>query len=433
MKSIAVYIATTGGPVQIERVTPERAPQSLVCLGRSSTILPISGDYDDFVRPGSGIIEREFGTHEGISYRLDLSGPIGSGQSWQLGVFLAHALAASGDTALISGDGVPDEVVIVTGRVDFDLKVDAVDHIPEKLAGLAKLMPSLEGCAITLIVPAGENHALAAGSSLPDGVRLVAAASAWDACRAVGLRLPDDQVPALAVPVLAPTVAVEAVPVTNRRRRWGLVILAALVGAGALSAVLAGRGVDAELSTWLHGLSALFADNSPGEAQAVVAPASATLRLLAQRPPAGRTCADVQFGGATAVLEPVAKDLAGGFLESRLHAVCGLAFEVTAAGPARYVSLLLHVQSGKQVRSEPRPPALRGAVPLSGVAAWSIVLPRRSTEPFAYQLILLEAARPFDAEAEAEAFRQGPPSAVALRDLARKGITVRTIEHIVRN
>ncbi|MDA1101791.1 MAG: hypothetical protein O2967_22760 [Proteobacteria bacterium] len=172
MKSIAVYIATTGGPVQIERVTPERAPQSLICLGRSSTILPISGDYDDFVRPGSGIIEREFGTHEGISYRLDLSGAIGSGQSWQLGVFLAHALATSGDTALMSGDAAPDEVVIVTGRVDFDLKVDAVDHIPEKLAGLAQLMPNLEGCAITLIVPAGENHALAAGSSLPDGVRL---------------------------------------------------------------------------------------------------------------------------------------------------------------------------------------------------------------------------------------------------------------------
>jgi len=431
MKSIAVYIATTGGPVQIERVTPEHAPQSLICLGRSSTILPISSDYDDFVRPGSGIIEREFGAHEGISYRLDLSGRIGSGQSWQLGVFLAHALAASGDTALMSGDAVPDEVVIVTGLVDFDLKVEAVDHIPEKLAGLAKLITSLEGCAITLIVPAGQNHALAAQSSLLNRARLVAAAGAWDACRAVGLRVPDDQAREPVVPALAPTAAMQARPVTNRRRRWGLVTLAALVGAGVLSAFLAGRGVDAEPPTWLRGLSALFANNSPGQAQVDVAPASATLRLLAQRPLAGRSCADVQFGGAAAVLEPVAKDLKGGFLESRRHAVCGLAFEVTAAGKARYVSLLLHVQSGKQVRSEPRPPALRGAVPLSGVATWSIVLPRWSTEPFAYQLTLIEAARPFDAEAEV--LRQGPPSAAALRDLARKGINVRTIEHIVRD
>ncbi|MDA1101792.1 MAG: hypothetical protein O2967_22765 [Proteobacteria bacterium] len=196
-------------------------------------------------------------------------------------------------------------------------------------------------------------------------------------------------------------------------------------------AVIGARGADAELSTWLRGLSALFADNSPGEAPVVVAPASATLRLLAQRPPAGRTCADVQFGGAAAVLEPVAKDPTGGFLESRLHAVCGLAFEVTAAGQARYVSLLLHVQSGKRVRSEPPPPALRGAVPLSGAASWSIVLPRRSTEPFAYQLTLIEAARPIGAEAEA--LRQGPPSAAAQRDLARKGINVRTISHIARN
>lgn len=431
MTSVAVYIATTGGAVQIERVTPERAPQSLICLGRSSTILPISGDYDDFVRPGSGIIEREFGTHEGTSYRLDLSGAIRSGQSWQLGVFLAHALATTGDPALMGGDAAPDEVVVVTGRVDFDLKVDAVDHIPEKLAGLANLMPNLEGCNVTLIVPAGENHALAARSSLPDGVRLVAAASAWDACRAVGLRVPDDQATALAAPTLAPTAAARAGPVTNRRRRWALATLAVLVAAGALFAVIGARGADAELTTWWRGLSALFADNSPGQAQAVVAPALATLRLLAQRPPAGRTCADVQFGGAAAVLEPVAKDPTGGFLESRLHAVCGLAFEVTTADPARYVSLLLHVQSGKRVRSEPPPPALRGVVPLSGVAAWSIVLPRRSTEPFAYQLTLIEAARPFDAEAET--LRQRPPSAAALRDLARKGITVRTIEHIVRD
>ena len=93
MSKFAVFIATTGGPIHVERLTgEEQAPQSLICVRRSSTILDVSGDYDDFVKLGSGVIEREFGPFEGNSFRVDVSEPIETGTSWQLPMFLAHAI-----------------------------------------------------------------------------------------------------------------------------------------------------------------------------------------------------------------------------------------------------------------------------------------------------------------------------------------------------
>ena len=60
MKKFAIFVATTGGAIQIERLTEERAPQSMICVSKSTTILPISKEYHDYVRRGSGIIERDF-------------------------------------------------------------------------------------------------------------------------------------------------------------------------------------------------------------------------------------------------------------------------------------------------------------------------------------------------------------------------------------
>ena len=46
MKSCAVFIATTGGPVQVLQLTPERAPQSMVCVNRTTNVLPVPNGYD---------------------------------------------------------------------------------------------------------------------------------------------------------------------------------------------------------------------------------------------------------------------------------------------------------------------------------------------------------------------------------------------------
>ncbi len=42
-------------------------------------MLPVSDDYDAFVRPPSGVIEREFGPFLGGAFRLDVSGEFGGG------------------------------------------------------------------------------------------------------------------------------------------------------------------------------------------------------------------------------------------------------------------------------------------------------------------------------------------------------------------
>src|SRR3546814_2502033 len=90
------------GPSTVLRVTPEDPSlRSVVCLGRTTTILPISRAYDAFVRAPSGIVERAVG-HP--AFRVDVSAPIDDGDSWQLGLYLAHRLKVAGRLA---EDGAP--------------------------------------------------------------------------------------------------------------------------------------------------------------------------------------------------------------------------------------------------------------------------------------------------------------------------------------
>lgn len=136
MTPIAVFIATTGGPVLIERITAEAAPQSMICLGRSSEVLPISAAYDDFVRPGSGVIMREFGPYEEGAFRLDVAKPVDMGKSWQLAVFIAHALMHDA-TYELSDLASAETVLWLTGEVDYDLNIHAISHLNEKLISSA--------------------------------------------------------------------------------------------------------------------------------------------------------------------------------------------------------------------------------------------------------------------------------------------------------
>ena len=90
MNSVTVYIATTIKPVAIQRITEEDPEvNSVICLAGKAISLPISGAYNAFVRNPTGVIQRDFG-HS--AYRIDVSGKIEDGYSWQLGVFVAHAL-----------------------------------------------------------------------------------------------------------------------------------------------------------------------------------------------------------------------------------------------------------------------------------------------------------------------------------------------------
>jgi len=158
LKRIAILIATTGGPVLVDRITPEPAPQSMVCLKRQSDVLPISADYDDFVRAGSGVIMREFGPYVEGAFRLDVTEPIGTGLSWQLGFFAAHAIFKS-DFAELSDLESADLIVWLTGTVDYDLNVGAVDHIYEKVEASSYMLATWIGKGTPIVFGAHPDNA----------------------------------------------------------------------------------------------------------------------------------------------------------------------------------------------------------------------------------------------------------------------------------
>jgi hypothetical protein len=159
-----VAVATTQGPVFIQGITQEEPGVSpVVCLNGTSKQLAISTAYADFVKKGSGLIERDFGY---ASWRMDFSGAIDAGESWQLGVYMAHILHQ--DNRLGNGeisDG--DEVMLITGAVKYSGEVTPANQILEKMvAARAQTKVWLsQGASITLLMHP-ENLAVAVSSSI---------------------------------------------------------------------------------------------------------------------------------------------------------------------------------------------------------------------------------------------------------------------------
>jgi len=88
---LRVLIATTNGPVEVQLLTEEDPVigRCVACIGGTTETADIAAAYHAFVVRPTGVIEARFG-HP--CYRLDVSGRIDAGSSWQLGVFVAHAL-----------------------------------------------------------------------------------------------------------------------------------------------------------------------------------------------------------------------------------------------------------------------------------------------------------------------------------------------------
>ena len=186
---IRVYLATTQGPVLIERISREPAPQSAICLKRTTKVLPVSAGYDAFVRQPSGVVEREFGPFDKGGFRLDVSGEIAAGESWQLGVFVAHALKEAGELA--GSDEPFDEVWWLTGEVDNDLNVKAVAHVPDKIRAATDGINSLveSNTPVTLFL-AEQNLTAIDRSELPYGIRVVGVSTTAEVVDGVGHATP---------------------------------------------------------------------------------------------------------------------------------------------------------------------------------------------------------------------------------------------------
>jgi hypothetical protein len=305
---LRVVVATTDGPSTIRRITPEDPDlRSVVCLAGTATALPISADYDAFVRRPTGVVERDTGHR---AFRVDVDRPIDGGRSWQLGLYVAHRLKAAG--RLAEDDQPADGIVWATGTVDADLKVGPVDRVADK----ARRSAALFGADLPVLAVAAATHA----EVLPSGAERLAVRRMEEVLVHLGLS-PEP----VARPAGSRRIARVAAPSVT-----ALAILALAMGAWRLWGDV-GRGEQPEQGR-LAAIVAPAADPTP----AAVPPAAVPLAAF---DPAAFDPADVVFevlearaeGGICGdgrVIDPAVASEPG---------VCAVAFRATNTGarPAR--------------------------------------------------------------------------------------------------
>ncbi|MGB1961764.1 MAG: hypothetical protein ACPHUB_04805, partial [Candidatus Puniceispirillaceae bacterium] len=101
----------------------------MLCIEGSFEALPVSTGYDQFVRRPTGVVEKLLG--EG-SYRTDLDKPITQGDSWQLGLLLAHVLHAADRLTSTRIGPSASGALWASGEVTPALDIRPVDHMRQK-------------------------------------------------------------------------------------------------------------------------------------------------------------------------------------------------------------------------------------------------------------------------------------------------------------
>lgn len=139
-----VFIATTNGLVQVQSISPLSNPDlhSVATIGNTSQLAGISSLYRDYVERPQGLISDLF---DDKAYRLNLSNGIDQGESWQLGVFIAHYLfhydcLSDGNGRHVNGEDdtnsenlAKDIIFIATGKVDtLHYHVLPIDELAKK-------------------------------------------------------------------------------------------------------------------------------------------------------------------------------------------------------------------------------------------------------------------------------------------------------------
>lgn len=162
--ALFVYVATTEGLVQVQGIAEEDPDiDSLVCLDGSMQQLPISRDYHQFVKKGSGLIHKDF--NHG-AFRLDVDKSIDSGKSWQLGFYMAHYALSNGQLGIF-GCGKPqaDDIVIwATGEVKIDKSLAAVAGVRQKCQQSEDQLKAWQSAGVKLlcVLPSANQNDLVA-------------------------------------------------------------------------------------------------------------------------------------------------------------------------------------------------------------------------------------------------------------------------------
>ncbi|NKB21521.1 MAG: hypothetical protein GKS01_13595 [Alphaproteobacteria bacterium] len=307
MSKTAVFVATTEGPTRLQRLTAE-APdvRSVICLGGRAMALPISPDYDTFVRRPTGVIEACYG-HS--AYRMDISDPIGSGLSWQLGAFVGHALAR--ERRLATNNETYNRVVWASGEVNCDLSVQSVSDIGQKLQRSRDLFDDLiaDGTEIVIAIPAAnraeaEEEISRLTLTSPSKFKFVAAEDVLEVLKVLRLKRPRKR-PQLAISLPKKTV--------GRKLRRASVVSASIAG---IVAIVLNIG-----PTTKNAVTAAD-QNEATEGQPVSAVA------LETHAPAGGKCAEVLFD---IVAPQISEKRIGGAQTDKsanLHRLCKLQYRI---------------------------------------------------------------------------------------------------------
>jgi hypothetical protein len=373
---VRVYIATTEGPVEIQRLAEEDPEvHSVVCLNGTSEALPISSGYDAFVRRPTGIIERLFG-HP--AYRMDVSQRIGEGRSWQLGALAAHALKAEG--RLAGKEERPDHILWATGEVDSTLKVRPVGHLREKLLQSAPLFEVVvrEQKNLSLIVPTANREGIS-DDLIPDGAEVFAVEDTADLFQVLRIEAVGSDTPsAIEKPAAPRRSAPEAMPV----RRANRIPMVAGGLAAAIAIVVAGFMFHSSTR------KAASRDETTGVEPTTVAAERerAELTVYELRAPQGSNCAAVRFGKVAPEQTELPPATSGNYTSNRIDMLCGLAFRLVGSGKNARLKLQTRFIEGDSYFESSSLFPLSPQMQPEPEANWRVIFRRRFREGFRYEI-----------------------------------------------
>ena len=162
LPSLRVFILTTNGPSRLVYLGPELADSgvsSAIRVDGDIQPLPISAPYADFI---DTIVQR-FSGHR--TYRADVSNSIDGGNSWQLGLLVAHWLLEETNLKLAIEDELADVDLFVTGEVRDrpglgQVEILSVNSIPAKIHLARKAISEAQhsGRQAFVILPSGNVH-----------------------------------------------------------------------------------------------------------------------------------------------------------------------------------------------------------------------------------------------------------------------------------
>jgi len=409
---VAVFIATTNGPVEVQRITEEDPDiDSVVCLAGKAKPLPISDAYHDFVRQPSGVLQRDFGH---AAYRVDLSATIEDGYSWQFGLYIAHALHAAGRLAGSVQDAT--HVVFATGEVNIDLDILWIDHLPTKLEALKGPTSEFrrQHKTVSFLLPEANATDLES-SGYADAAEVVPCTHVREALALLNLAPAPHPRESVASP--KPPAILSAATSEDSRRRFsfkGVVATILLLGLGSSAGYV---WLSSETAPWkaleqsgrYDALDrALDTASNAGTQERIKASFyrkfvaaerpdkdKLRIRLIEHRAPDGKSCAAVRFGAAEIVHHEGERLTDRQFEASRFEGLCSLEIIAETDNAETYLwGRYSRWASGEfeisdSVKLGPNRTALR----------WKIDLPRHLRTDFEMEVVVLASDRPVDGSA----------------------------------